>query len=44
MATATSIKLDDELKGRAQHLADTRRRHVPKLGGASRAAQPSLPF
>jgi predicted transcriptional regulator len=26
MATATSIKLDDELKGRVQHLADTRRR------------------
>lgn len=26
MATATSIKLDDELKGRIQHLADARRR------------------
>jgi len=26
MATATSIKLDDELKGRVQHLADARRR------------------
>jgi len=26
MATATSIKLDDELKGRVQHLAETRRR------------------
>jgi predicted transcriptional regulator len=26
MATATSIKLDDELKGRLQHLADARRR------------------
>lgn len=26
MATATSVKLDDELKGRVQQLADTRRR------------------
>lgn len=26
MAAPTSIKLDDELKGRVQHLADTRRR------------------
>ncbi|WP_275099963.1 CopG family ribbon-helix-helix protein [Sedimenticola hydrogenitrophicus] len=26
MATATSIKLDDELKGRVQHLAEARRR------------------
>ncbi|BBP78090.1 ribbon-helix-helix protein, CopG family [Pseudomonas gingeri NCPPB 3146 = LMG 5327] len=26
MATPTSIKLDDELKGRVQHLADARRR------------------
>lgn len=26
MATVTSIKLDDELKGRLQHLADARRR------------------
>ena len=26
MAAATSIKLDDELKGRVQHLADARRR------------------
>ena len=26
MATATSIKLDDELKGRVQHLAGARRR------------------
>lgn len=26
MATATSIKLDDELKGRVQHLAEVRRR------------------
>lgn len=26
MATATSIKLDDTLKGRIQHLADARRR------------------
>jgi predicted transcriptional regulator len=26
MATATSIKLDDELKGRVQHLAELRRR------------------
>ncbi len=26
MATATSIKLDDELKERVQHLAETRRR------------------
>ncbi|MFC0267293.1 CopG family ribbon-helix-helix protein [Kushneria aurantia] len=26
MATPTSIKLDDDLKGRVQHLADTRRR------------------
>lgn len=26
MATATSIKLDEELKGRVQHLADARRR------------------
>ncbi|MBV6304468.1 CopG family ribbon-helix-helix protein [Candidimonas humi] len=26
MATATSIKLDDELKGRVQHLADARQR------------------
>ncbi|HEX7876172.1 MAG TPA: CopG family ribbon-helix-helix protein [Sphingobium sp.] len=26
MATATSIKLDEELKGRIQHLAETRRR------------------
>lgn len=26
MATATSIKLDDELKGRIQQLAETRRR------------------
>lgn len=26
MATATSIKLDDNLKGRVQHLADARRR------------------
>ena len=26
MAIATSIKLDDELKGRIQHLADIRRR------------------
>jgi predicted transcriptional regulator len=26
MATPTSIKLDDELKGRLQHLADSRRR------------------
>ncbi len=26
MATATSIKLYDELKGRVQHLADARRR------------------
>ena len=26
MATATSIKLDDDLKGRIQHLAATRRR------------------
>ncbi|HLR77694.1 MAG TPA: CopG family ribbon-helix-helix protein [Burkholderiaceae bacterium] len=26
MATATSIKLDDELKGRIQHLAEARRR------------------
>lgn len=26
MATATSIKLDDELKVRVQHLAETRRR------------------
>lgn len=26
MATATSVKLDDELKGRVQHLADARRR------------------
>ncbi|MGK2911039.1 MAG: CopG family ribbon-helix-helix protein [Sphingobium sp.] len=26
MATATSIKLDDELKGRVRHLAATRRR------------------
>ena len=26
MATATSIKLDDSLKGRVQHLADARRR------------------
>lgn len=26
MAAATSIKLDDELKGRIQHLADARRR------------------
>lgn len=26
MATATSIKLDDELKGRVKHLAEARRR------------------
>lgn len=26
MATPTSIKLDDDLKGRVQHLADARRR------------------
>jgi predicted transcriptional regulator len=26
MATATSVKLDDALKGRVQHLADSRRR------------------
>ncbi|MFT4179809.1 MAG: CopG family ribbon-helix-helix protein [Thermomonas sp.] len=26
MASATSIKLDDDLKGRIQHLADARRR------------------
>ncbi len=26
MPTATSIKLDDEMKGRVQHLADARRR------------------
>lgn len=26
MATATSVKLDDELKDRIQHLADSRRR------------------
>lgn len=26
MATPTSIKLDDDLKGRVQHLADNRRR------------------
>jgi predicted transcriptional regulator len=26
MATATSIKLDEELKGRVQHLAEARRR------------------
>jgi predicted transcriptional regulator len=26
MASATSIKLDDELKGRIRHLAETRRR------------------
>lgn len=26
MATATSIKLDEELKGRIRHLAETRRR------------------
>ena len=26
MATPTSIKLDDDLKGRVQHLAETRRR------------------
>jgi predicted transcriptional regulator len=26
MATPTSIKLDDELKSRVQHLAETRRR------------------
>jgi predicted transcriptional regulator len=26
MASATSIKLDDDLKGRIQHLAETRRR------------------
>jgi len=26
MAAPTSIKLDDDLKGRVQHLADTRRR------------------
>ncbi|WP_439531979.1 CopG family ribbon-helix-helix protein [Marinobacter adhaerens] len=26
MATPTSIKLDDDMKGRVQHLADTRRR------------------
>lgn len=26
MAAATSIKLDDELKGRVRHLAETRRR------------------
>lgn len=26
MATVTSIKLDDELKGRVQHLAEARRR------------------
>ncbi|WP_243211924.1 CopG family ribbon-helix-helix protein [Klebsiella pneumoniae] len=26
MATPTSIKLDDQLKGRVQHLADARRR------------------
>lgn len=26
MVTATSIKLDDELKGRVQHLAEARRR------------------
>ncbi|MDG5824660.1 CopG family ribbon-helix-helix protein, partial [Xylella fastidiosa subsp. pauca] len=26
MGMATSIKLDDELKGRVQHLADVRRR------------------
>ena len=26
MATATSVKLDDELKGRVQHLAERRRR------------------
>ncbi len=26
MATATSIKIDDELKGRVQHLAEARRR------------------
>lgn len=26
MTTATSIKLDDELKGRVQHLAEARRR------------------
>lgn len=26
MATATSIKIDDELKGRVQHLAQARRR------------------
>lgn len=26
MAAATSIKLDNELKGRVQHLAETRRR------------------
>ena len=31
MATATSIKLDDELKGRVQHLADARRRTAHRI-------------